>query len=139
MPPAKIANEVTLPPSMNKYQLARLSRGNARSRAPIISGTMKLPSVFGIDGIRKNHTMMMPCMVNEPIVGIGTDQIGLRRGKLDADQGCRGSSDEEENGQAGKIQDRDPLVIRGEKPGAQRITGGSDSRVSLMADVPRAI
>ena len=25
---------------------------------------MKLPSVLGIDGIRKNHTMMMPCMVN---------------------------------------------------------------------------
>ena len=49
---------------MNRYQLARLSRGNARSRAPIISGSIKLPSVLGIDGIRKNHTMITPCMVN---------------------------------------------------------------------------
>src|ERR1043166_7104507 len=59
-----MANSATLPPSMNRYQLKRLRRGKARSRAPIIKGTMKLPSVLGIDGIRKNHTMMMPCMVN---------------------------------------------------------------------------
>ena len=35
---------------MNRYQLARLSRGNARSRAPSISGVTKLPSVTGIAG-----------------------------------------------------------------------------------------
>ena len=49
---------------MNRYQLTRLSRGKARSRAPSISGTMKLPSVTGTAGTRKNHTMITPCMVN---------------------------------------------------------------------------
>ena len=52
------------PPAMNRYQLSRLSLGKARSRAPIISGTRKLPSMPGPTGTRKNHTMMMPCMVN---------------------------------------------------------------------------
>ena len=58
------ANTVKHPPTMKMYQLARLRRGNARSRAPIISGTRKFPSVAGIEGIRKKNTMMMPCMVN---------------------------------------------------------------------------
>ena len=42
---------------------ARFRRGNARSRAPIMSGIRKLPSVAGIDGMRKNHTMITPWMV----------------------------------------------------------------------------
>ena len=46
------------------YQLSRLSLGKARSLAPIISGTRKLPSTAGIAGIRKKNTMMTPCMVN---------------------------------------------------------------------------
>ena len=45
------------------YQLSRLSRGKARSLAPIIIGTKKLPSTAGIDGIRKKKTMIMPCIV----------------------------------------------------------------------------
>ena len=48
---------------MNRYQLSRLMRGKARSRAPIISGTMKLPRVTGIAGTRKNQTMTTPCSV----------------------------------------------------------------------------
>src|SRR5262249_32572785 len=63
-PPLKIAQSVTAAPSMNKDQLARLRRGKARSRAPIISGTRKLPSTVGIEGIKKNQTMMTPCTVN---------------------------------------------------------------------------
>ena len=46
------------------YQLARFSFGNARSLAPIIIGTRKLPSVAGIDGIRKKNTIITPCIVN---------------------------------------------------------------------------
>ena len=49
---------------MNKYQLSRFSRGKARSRAPIISGNMKFPSVTGTAGTRKNHTITTPCAVN---------------------------------------------------------------------------
>ena len=45
------------------YQLIRLSLGNATSRAPIISGRIKLPSTAGIDGIRKNQIIKTPWMV----------------------------------------------------------------------------
>ena len=46
------------------YQLSRLIAGNARSLAPIMSGSRKLPSVAGIDGIRKKKIMITPCIVN---------------------------------------------------------------------------
>ena len=55
---------MNIAPNTYRYQLARLSLGNARSGAPIISGTRKLPSVAGIDGIKKNQTMITPCIVN---------------------------------------------------------------------------
>ena len=45
------------------YQLSRLMRGNARSLAPIMIGIRKLPSVAGIDGIRKKKTIITPCSV----------------------------------------------------------------------------
>ena len=48
----------------NRYQLTRFSLGKARSRAPSINGTTKLPRVTGTAGIRKNHTITTPCMVN---------------------------------------------------------------------------
>ena len=38
-------------------------RGKARSLAPIISGTRKLPRMAGIDGIRKKNTITTPCAV----------------------------------------------------------------------------
>ena len=40
-----------------------MSLGKATSLAPIISGSRKLPSVVGIDGTRKNHTITVPCSV----------------------------------------------------------------------------
>ena len=46
------------------YQLSKLMRGKARSLAPIMIGSRKLPSVAGIDGIRKKNTITMPCIVN---------------------------------------------------------------------------
>ena len=49
---------------MKMYQLIRLSRGKARSLAPIISGSRKLPNVAGMDGMRKNHTITTPWIVN---------------------------------------------------------------------------
>ena len=59
-----MTNTVNSEPSTKIYQLSRFNRGNATSLAPIISGSRKLPSVFGIDGTRKNHTMITPCSVN---------------------------------------------------------------------------
>ncbi len=38
-------------------------RGKARSLAPIIIGTRKLPRVAGIDGMRKKNTIITPCIV----------------------------------------------------------------------------
>ena len=46
------------------YQLSKLIFGNARSFAPIIGGMRKLPSVAGIDGIKKKKTITIPCIVN---------------------------------------------------------------------------
>jgi hypothetical protein len=63
-PPAAAAVRVNAPPRIKIYQLARLRRGKARSRAPIIIGTKKLPSTAGIDGIKKKKIIVTPCMVN---------------------------------------------------------------------------
>ena len=46
---------------MKMYQLAKLIRGKAMSRAPIITGSRKFPSTAGIDGIRKKKTITTPC------------------------------------------------------------------------------
>ena len=59
-----MANSVQTAPMTNRYQLARLMRGKARSLAPIISGRQKLPSTVGTTGTRKKNTMTTPCMVN---------------------------------------------------------------------------
>jgi hypothetical protein len=59
-----MAATVKQPPKTKRYQLARLSLGNARSRAPIISGMTKFPIVVGTAGIRKNQTITTPWMVN---------------------------------------------------------------------------
>ncbi len=58
-----MAYSVQAPPKTNRYQLARLMRGKARSLAPIISGRQKLPSTVGTTGTKKKKTMMTPCMV----------------------------------------------------------------------------
>ena len=60
---ATIVQIAITPPMMNRYQLNRFSRGNARSFAPSNIGTRKLPSTAGIDGIRKKKTMITPCSV----------------------------------------------------------------------------
>ena len=48
---------------MKMYQLSRFSRGNARSRAPIMIGTKKLPITAGIEGMRNMKIITMPCIV----------------------------------------------------------------------------
>ena len=63
-PPATIAATVNRPPSVYTYQLARFTRGKARSLAPIMSGIRKLPNTAGIDGIRKKKIITIPCVVN---------------------------------------------------------------------------
>ena len=48
---------------MYRYQLKRLMRGKARSLAPIIIGSKKLPNTVGITGTRKKKTMITPWTV----------------------------------------------------------------------------
>jgi hypothetical protein len=59
-----MANRLNAPPITSRYQLSRLSLGNARSRAPIMIGRKKFPSTAGIDGIRKKKIIATACMVN---------------------------------------------------------------------------
>ena len=42
------------------YQLARFSRGKAKSRAPIIKGIRKFPRTAGIDRIKKKKIIVTP-------------------------------------------------------------------------------
>ena len=66
-------------PMTYRYQDSRLRRGNATSGAPIIIGSMKLPMVDGIDGTKKNHTMMMPCIVKRRLYSseVRNSPVGL--------------------------------------------------------------
>ena len=68
------------------YQLARLSRGKARSRAPIIKGTRKFPKTAGIDGIKKKENHRDAVHGKQLVVGFGLHQIALRRQQFEANQ-----------------------------------------------------
>ncbi len=68
---------VSNPPKTKMYQLIRLILGNATSRAPSISGRQKLPSVTGMDGTRKNQTMITPCQVNSRLYTSGETMAPL--------------------------------------------------------------
>jgi hypothetical protein len=80
-PPSSIAQSVKAAPRMKMYQLSRFNRGKATSFAPIISGTRKLPSTDGMEGIRKNQIMITPCMVNSLLYVSGSSSApcGCRR------------------------------------------------------------
>ena len=59
--PPNISDEnATAAPIIKIYQLARLSRGNATSLAPICIGIIKLPKKAGIPGITTIKTIMAP-------------------------------------------------------------------------------
>ena len=49
-------------PVTKMYQLKRFNFGKATSRAPIMMGIRKFPSVAGIDGTRKKKTITIPCV-----------------------------------------------------------------------------
>ena len=84
-------------PATNRYQDKRLRRGNATSCAPIIIGTRKLPRVAGMDGTKKNQTIMMPCSVNSRLYGsaVMNQPVGLI--KLEPHETDGDAADEEEN------------------------------------------
>jgi len=63
-PPVISAYSVNSPPTTKMYQLNKFSFGKARSLAPIMIGTRKLPSTEGMAGMRKKNTIITPCIVN---------------------------------------------------------------------------
>ena len=52
--------------------------------------------VAGIDGTRKNHTMMMPCMREQPIVFVGGQEQSGRADQFEPHQTDGDAADEEE-------------------------------------------
>ena len=62
-PEAKKLMYSTIPPSRNSQYESAFSRGNAMSRAPIISGTRKLPKPARI-GTTTRKTIVVPWIVN---------------------------------------------------------------------------
>ena len=59
----------------------------------------------------------------QAVVHVGADEIGLRGRELDPDRGRRCAADEEEEDEAGEIENRDALVIGGEEPRSQAVAG----------------
>src|SRR5579864_724782 len=82
MPPNSTTHKIITDEIMNRYQLARLIRGKARSREPIIIGIRKFPSVVGIDGTRNHQTMRMPWTENALLYIAGSSRIPLGVSRL---------------------------------------------------------
>ena len=96
---------------MYRYQLARFSRGKATSRAPIIRGSRKLPSVAGIDGNQKEPHHHDAMEREGLVVGLGAHQRAVGRNEIQADQGRGGAAEEEEKSDAERVEDCDALVV----------------------------
>ncbi len=61
-PAAKNESSRMMPPKRKSQYESAFRRGNAMSRAPIISGTRKLPKPARI-GTTTRKTIVVPCMV----------------------------------------------------------------------------
>ncbi len=110
------------------YQLARFSFGNARSLAPIMSGTRKLPSTVGIVGIRKKNTMMIAVHREELVVRLVGDEVAGRRGEFQADEHGEDAADDEEERHRREVEQRDALVVAGQEPRSDAV-----ARVEVVA------
>ena len=97
------------------YQLSRLMRGKARSRAPIMSGIRKFPSVAGIDGHQEEEHHDDPVHGEQLVIGVVLEQAVWAE-QIQPHAHGEGSADEEEGGDGEQIQQRDALVVGGEQP-----------------------
>ena len=111
------------PPIMNKYQLAKLSRGKATSRAPIINGRRKLPRTVGIEGMRKNQTITTPCRVNSLLY-----TAEVTRSPFGVSSSSRisvaATPPMKKKRYRNQVKKPDTLMVCGQQPRAQRVTGG---------------
>ena len=71
---------------MYRYQLNRLIRGKARSFAPIMMGTRKLPSTAGIEGIEEKEDHHLAVHGEELVVGVRLHQVARRGQQFQADE-----------------------------------------------------
>ena len=68
--------------------------------------------------MRKNHTMITPCMREQAVVDVGASERRPGRQQLEADQRRRSAADEEEKGDRHEEEEGDALVVGGQQPGA---------------------
>ena len=78
--------------------------------------------VAGMDGTKKNHTIMMPCSVNSRLYSseVMNQPVGLISSSSHETDGD--AADEEENGNRQGVEDGDALVVRGREPRGKSMT-----------------
>ena len=75
-----------------------------------------MPSVVGMDGIRKNQTMMMPCVGEQLVIGFRLHEIAHRRQQFQPHEKRRDTADHKEYSDGRDIEQRDALVVGSEQP-----------------------
>jgi len=128
MPPRIMARMAVVPPAMNRYQLARLSLGKARSRRADHQRNQEIPQRCrdGRDQEEEDHDHAVNR--EQAVVGFLVDESAVGRHECYANKGGSAAADEEEECDAEDVEDRDPLVVFGEQP---RANGVSDVEIRL--------
>jgi hypothetical protein len=108
---------------LKMYQLSRFSLGNARSLAPIMIGTRKLPRMAGIAGIRKKKIIMIPCIVKRRLYTSGWKRSPCGVASSRRMRTGHQPAEREEHVDGDQVEDRDPLVVPGEEPRADAVAG----------------
>ena len=76
----------------------------------------------------------------ELVVGVRRHDVGPRREELEPHQRRGGPADQEEHGDGREVEDRDPLVVRGQQPGPDTVPGGEVARrAGAAGDVDRGV
>src|SRR5205823_7112668 len=65
-----------------------------------------------------------PVHREELVVSLGLHEVALGRQELQTDQEGEEAAQEEEKGDGGEVQERDPLVVPRQEPGPHAVGGG---------------
>ena len=87
------------------------------SRAPIISGTRKLPRPARI-GTTTRNTIVVPWTVKSWLYLVAGHEVLVRRRELRAHEQRQEPADDEEEQARDDVEDPDPLVVDGGQPRA---------------------
>ena len=110
------SSQSTSPPRRKSQYESALRRGNAMSRAPIISGTRKLPKPARI-GTTTRKIIVVPCIVSDLVVRVLRQQLLARASRAATRmRSARMPPSDEEDERGRDVQDPDPLVVDGDEP-----------------------